>query len=119
MASVLFWEAPAGVGFSYCDDGDGCPGTHWNDTTSAADNAHVSQRWWASQPSSLLPPLSSLVPPRAHYLLALITSTAQFLCAFFEAYPELQTRDFFMTGESYAGVYIPTTVSLCNWDLVV
>mmetsp|Transcript_97465 Transcript_97465/g.278706 ORF Transcript_97465/g.278706 Transcript_97465/m.278706 type:complete len:562 (-) Transcript_97465:545-2230(-) len=72
VANMLFWEAPAGVGFSYCDDGDGCPGTHWNDTTSAADNA-------------------------------------KFLCAFFEAYPELQSRDFFMTGESYAGVYIPTT----------
>lgn len=32
---MLFWEAPAGVGFSYCD-GE-CP--HWNDTTAAQDNA--------------------------------------------------------------------------------
>ncbi|CAI5511371.1 unnamed protein product [Closterium sp. Naga37s-1] len=32
----------------------------------------------------------------------------QFLQAFLDAHPELRTRPFFITGESYAGKYIPT-----------
>jgi len=40
-ASVLAWESPAGVGFSPCGGADdpaaACP--HWNDTSSAVDNA--------------------------------------------------------------------------------
>ena len=34
---MLFWESPAGVGFSYCDDANGCP--HYNDTVAMHDNA--------------------------------------------------------------------------------
>ena len=69
--NMLFWEAPAGVGFSYCDGAaSGCPA--WNDTTSA-------------------------------------TEQASFICKWFEAFPEFAGNDFFIAGESYAGVYIPTT----------
>ena len=69
-ANMLYWEAPAGVGFSGCDGGQ-CP--QYNDTTSAIYNA-------------------------------------QFLCSFFAAYPEYASNDFYLAGESYAGVYIPTLV---------
>jgi len=31
-----------------------------------------------------------------------------FFVAFFEAYPEFQENDFYMTAESYGGIYIPT-----------
>ncbi|TMW65998.1 hypothetical protein Poli38472_003763 [Pythium oligandrum] len=36
----------------------------------------------------------------------------QFLGKFFAKYPELQGRDFYITGESYAGIYIPYLVNL-------
>lgn len=35
--------------------------------------------------------------------------------AFFEAYPELKANDFFLTGESYAGVYVPTLAEGILW----
>ena len=48
-ASMLFWEAPAGVGFSYCDEAQGlCP--HWNDTTTAVDNANFLCEFFALYP---------------------------------------------------------------------
>lgn len=68
-AHMLFWEAPAGVGFSYCDGGGKCP--HYNDTTAAEDNAAT-------------------------------------ICAWLELFPEFKGHPFYMIGESYAGVYIPT-----------
>ncbi|GBG27100.1 Lysosomal protective protein [Hondaea fermentalgiana] len=34
----------------------------------------------------------------------------EFLESFFEAYPKFRDRDFFLTGESYAGIYIPKLV---------
>jgi hypothetical protein len=64
FSNSLFIEAPAGVGFSYCDTPDGC--VH-NDTATAADN------------------LKSLE-------------------IFFAGFPEYKANDFWITGESYAGV---------------
>ena len=64
----IFMEAPAGVGFSYCDTAAGCKHT---DTAQAVDN------------------------------LAAIKD-------FFGKFPELAKNDFWITGESYAGIYIPT-----------
>jgi carboxypeptidase C (cathepsin A) len=65
----LFIEAPAAVGFSYCDTAAGCQHT---DTSTAADN------------------LAALV-------------------SFFgTAFPEYASNDFYITGESYAGIYVPS-----------
>lgn len=66
---MLYLEAPAGVGYSYCVDPQSkCTS---NDTSTAIDN-HA------------------------------------FLVGFFDLFPEYKTRPMFITGESYAGIYIPT-----------
>ena len=60
----LFFESPAGVGFSYADT---AAGTRHNDTGTAADSLAALNAWRA-------------------------------------AFPEYATQDFWITGESYAGV---------------
>jgi len=74
-SSVLVFEHPTGVGFSYCDACVGVAGCNCaaNDTTAALDNYDT-------------------------------------ITAFFRAFPELAKNDFFITGESYAGIYIPMLV---------
>jgi carboxypeptidase C (cathepsin A) len=68
LANVLYFEAPAGVGFSYCvDAASACVS---NDTSTADDN-HAA------------------------------------LAGFLGRFPEYASRDKYLTGESYAGVYLP------------
>lgn len=47
-------------------------------------------------------------------------STAQdayeFLATFFEKFPEYKTNKFYITGESYAGIYIPMMMDQINQD---
>jgi carboxypeptidase C (cathepsin A) len=63
-ASVLYFDHPAPVGFSYCS-GSEC---YANDTSDAVDNLAALQAWFAK-------------------------------------FPEFKTNDFWLSGESYAGVY--------------
>ena len=67
VASVLYLEQPAGVGFSY-----------------AVNGSTTSDDWIQSQ------------------------NTYGFMLNWFKAYPEYSKNDFYVTGESYAGVYVPT-----------
>ncbi|PVD27276.1 hypothetical protein C0Q70_12431 [Pomacea canaliculata] len=67
VANMIYLEAPAGVGYSYSDDGD----YSTNDDQTAKDN----------------------------YLA---------LKDFFTKFPEFASNEFFITGESYGGVYVPT-----------
>jgi serine carboxypeptidase-like clade I len=69
-ANLLYFDHPAGVGLSYCDNAAACEHT---DESTAVD---------------------------------LYNSIDQF---FTVKFPELQGRPFFMTGESYAGMYLPMT----------
>lgn len=69
LATVLYLEAPVGVGYSYSEDKD--DKLHLNDTQTAQDNL-------------------------------------QALKVFFSLYPEYKTRPFYVSGESYGGVYVPT-----------
>ncbi len=66
---MLYLEAPAGVGYSFCVDPESTCTS--NDTSAAIDNH-------------------------------------DFLVGFLQAFPEYAKRPMFITGESYAGIYIPT-----------
>ena len=66
--SVLFIEAPAGVGFSYANSPSGYV---TNDSVTAQDNYEAIQQ-------------------------------------FLEGFSEYRNHEFFIAGESYAGVYVPT-----------
>mmetsp|Transcript_6433 Transcript_6433/g.13509 ORF Transcript_6433/g.13509 Transcript_6433/m.13509 type:complete len:536 (-) Transcript_6433:114-1721(-) len=73
LGSMLIFDAPAPVGFSYCDHdpaGDGLSCGGWDDESSAWNNYHA-------------------------------------LLKFYEKFPELVTKPLFLSGESYAGIYIP------------
>ena len=71
VANVLYLEAPAGVGFSYCvDPGASCAS---NDTSTARENHEA-------------------------------------LVAFLQRFPEYASRPKYLTGESYAGIYLPTLI---------
>ena len=86
-SSMLYFESPPGVGFSYCAEcaGNATPSTGCrcaaNDTSTALDNLDA-------------------------------------VAAFFKAFPELGGRAkqkyFFITGESYAGTYIPMLMDLID-----
>mmetsp|Transcript_62711 Transcript_62711/g.149608 ORF Transcript_62711/g.149608 Transcript_62711/m.149608 type:complete len:481 (-) Transcript_62711:246-1688(-) len=69
LATMLYLEAPVGVGYSYSENKTDLE--HLNDEQTASDNL-------------------------------------QALKVFFSLYPELKSRDFYVSGESYAGVYVPT-----------
>lgn len=74
LGSILILDAPAPVGFSYCNDsldgkGDSCMA--WTDEL-ASENTYLA------------------------------------LQEFFKRFPSLSSRDLYLTGESYAGIYIPT-----------
>jgi carboxypeptidase C (cathepsin A) len=74
LGSILVFDQPAPVGFSYCNDetnSTSCAGLSWTDEL-AAENAFAALNAFYSK---------------------------------FECYME---RDLYLTGESYAGIYIPT-----------
>jgi len=67
IANMIYFEHPAGVGYSYCDD----PSCRWNDHSQAKAGLATIQ-------------------------------------AFFNAFPEYKKNDFYIFGESYGGIYVPT-----------
>eukprot|EP00521_Asterionellopsis_glacialis_P015876 CAMPEP_0195304506 /NCGR_PEP_ID=MMETSP0707-20130614/34575_1 /TAXON_ID=33640 /ORGANISM="Asterionellopsis glacialis, Strain CCMP134" /LENGTH=650 /DNA_ID=CAMNT_0040368335 /DNA_START=30 /DNA_END=1982 /DNA_ORIENTATION=- len=74
IGDLLIFDAPAPVGYSYCDDkvdGDGLSCGGWDDESSAWNNYHA-------------------------------------LLAFYEKFPRLLEQPLYLTGESYAGIYIPS-----------
>eukprot|EP01006_Ploeotia_vitrea_P030048 TRINITY_DN62506_c0_g2_i1.p1 TRINITY_DN62506_c0_g2~~TRINITY_DN62506_c0_g2_i1.p1 ORF type:complete len:501 (+),score=39.90 TRINITY_DN62506_c0_g2_i1:29-1531(+) len=75
-ASVIFWESPPGVGYSYC----GTP------------NSNKTCGRWTDESTA-----------QANYA---------FLCNFFQKYPQFRSNNFYITGESYAGIYIPMLAKL-------
>ena len=80
-AHMLYLEQPKGVGFSFC--------TAAKAAAAAGASPHNS---------------SSLCSNDDH---STAMDAHEFLLHFFERYPEHAARDFYITGESYAGTYIP------------
>mmetsp|Transcript_22449 Transcript_22449/g.41312 ORF Transcript_22449/g.41312 Transcript_22449/m.41312 type:complete len:484 (-) Transcript_22449:86-1537(-) len=80
LATMLYLEAPVGVGYSYSENATDMQ--NLNDEQTASDNL-------------------------------------QALHVFFGLYPELKTREFYVSGESYAGVYVPTLSSKIYRDPTV
>ena len=71
LATMVYIEAPCGVGFSYSTAKDTTRDYNASDDTAALDN------------------------------LAAVESL-------FDKFPKLKSRDLYITGESYAGIYVPT-----------
>jgi len=67
LANMVYFEHPAGVGYSYCDD----PNCRWDDHSQAEAGLATLQ-------------------------------------AFFKAFPAYTKNDFYIFGESYGGIYVPT-----------
>ena len=67
-ANLLFIEAPAGVGYSYCDKDAVCE--DFDDFNSSLDNLDA-------------------------------------MLSFFKKFPEYAKHKLYLSGESYAGVYVP------------
>ena len=76
LGSILLFDAPAPVGFSYCDR---LP----ND-----NEAPISCGSWTDELASL--------------------NTYTALQEFYKRFPSYRSKDLYLTGESYAGIYIPT-----------
>ena len=68
-ANMLYIEAPAGVGFSYCLNSDECV---FDDNNQAVDNLNALLYWFNYK------------------------------------FPERKPNKLYLSGESYAGIYVPT-----------
>lgn len=95
VANILFIDSPVGVGFSYSNtssdlvtNGDARTGRH--ETYCLI---------------SLLIPIFLLVGSTliCHPLLFVAQDSLAFLLKWFERFPQYKGRDFYITGESYAG----------------
>lgn len=78
LGSVLILDQPAPVGFSYCN----------NDTTADPANNNGSCGSWTDERAA--------------------ESVYWALQAFYDKFPCYNATDLYLTGESYAGIYIPT-----------
>ena len=70
FANMLYLEAPAGIGFSYCDSKDHPEDCKSDDWAQSVDNLIALQEW-------------------------------------FVRFPDFKANKLYLSGESYAGIYVP------------
>ena len=96
VANVLYLEQPKGVGFSFCEDPESCTNT---DESTAEDACKCTR--------SLCVGLLSGLKSSGCIDEALVN--------FFDTkFPEYKSTDFYITGESYAGTYIPMIMDVAD-----
>ena len=91
LGHLLIFDVPAPVGFSYCEaTNSSTPSSLDDSSTTLQDTPLVDCAGlaWTDELAA--------------------ANTMAALQAFYEKYPALQSTDLYLTGESYAGIYIPT-----------
>ncbi|KAG4922721.1 hypothetical protein JHK86_051534 [Glycine max] len=91
VANLLFLEAPAGVGFSYANRSSDLLNTGDRRT----GRAHI-------------PPVPTLIASTLHgSYMFLAQDSLEFVIQWLERFPRYKNRELYITGESYAGHYVP------------
>ncbi|MBN3325133.1 PPGB protein, partial [Atractosteus spatula] len=114
IANMLYLESPAGVGFSYSDDKDYVT----NDTEPVCKHAEVREGSCVSSPApqALWSRKNKLggvwaleyIGCKGTGMGTVSLNNYLALKEFFHLFPEYSKNQFFITGESYGGIYVPT-----------
>eukprot|EP00966_Prymnesium_polylepis_P279198 6450248-Prymnesium_polylepis.1 len=78
--------------------------------------ARVANTLYVSQPKGVGFSYCSGDGPCVNSDLTAAQDAVDFFHAFFDGFPEFKTRDFYLTAESYGGIYIPTFMKLMDAD---
>lgn len=107
-SSMLFIDSPAGTGFSFVHDPD--PVRPYVNGTSFEDLKILGKRIDRSicSPRNVINDVPKWTKGYAENQQAISMDLMDFLDSFYEIFPDQQSAALYLTGESYAGKYIPS-----------
>lgn len=97
IANVLYIESPAGVGYSYSDD-----------KKYATDDDQVSPVIFFLKSNLKVKDTLETTLARHPFFSQVAEDNYRALQSFFAKFPAFSQNDFFIFGESYGGIYVPT-----------